>query len=193
MVFDLTQKILKPLRLQGGKPPRTVGEVRKLLGFLSYYHTYIQDFSEISKPMYELLQTKNIYTVLPHPRQKKKKGTQLTSRTPIQWEEEHQRVLERLINMLSNPPVLTYPDFDLPFVLHTDPSEQGLGAVLYQRQGGKLRVIAYGSRTLAPAEQNYHFHSGKLEFLALKWAICEKFCDYLFYAPTSWYTQITTL
>lgn len=133
--------------------------------------------------MYELLQIKNVSTGQPQPKQKKGKGTQLTSRTPIQWADEHQRALERLIDMLSNPPVLTYPDFDLPFVLHTDASEQGLGAVLYQRQGGKLRVIAYGSRTLTPAEQNYHFHSGKLEFLALKWAICEKFRNYLFYTP----------
>ncbi|KAJ7992650.1 hypothetical protein DPEC_G00280880 [Dallia pectoralis] len=81
------------------------------------------------------------------------------------------------------PPVLAYPDFNLPFTLHTDASDQGLGAVLYQRQNGKLRVIGYGSRTLTPAERNYHLHSGKLEFLALKWAVCEKFRDYLYYAP----------
>ncbi len=48
----------------------------------------------------------------------------------------------------------------------------------------KLRVIAYGSRTLTAAERNYHLHSGKLEFLALKWSITEKFRDYLYYAPT---------
>ncbi|KAI3351512.1 hypothetical protein L3Q82_020357 [Scortum barcoo] len=58
------------------------------------------------------------------------------------------------------------------------------GPVLYQQQGNKLRVIAYGSRALTPAEKNYHLHSGKLEFLALKWAICDKFRDYLYYAPT---------
>lgn len=86
--------------------------------------------------------------------------------------------------MLSSPPILAYPNFDLPFVLHTDASAEGLGAVLYQRQQGKLRVIAYGSRTLSPAEKRYHMHSGKLEFLALKWAVCEKFHDYLFYAPS---------
>ncbi|CAI5636989.1 unnamed protein product [Oreochromis niloticus] len=96
---------------------------------------------------------------------------------------EHQRALEQLVDMLVHPPVLAYPDFDQPFVLHTDASEQGLGAVLYQQQGRKLRVIGYGSRTLSPAERNYHLHSGKLEFLALKWAVCEKFRDDLFYAP----------
>ncbi len=63
-------------------------------------------------------------------------------------------------------------------------SAQGLGAVLYQKQSEKLCVIAYGSRTLSAAEKNYHLHSGKLEFLALKWSITEKFRDYLYYAPT---------
>lgn len=45
-----------------------------------------------------------------------------------------------------------------------------------------MRVIGFASRTLTPAERKYHFHSGKLEFLALKWAVTEQFRDYLFYA-----------
>lgn len=72
---------------------------------------------------------------------------------------------------MAHPPVLAYLDFDTSFVLHTDASEQGLGAVLYQQQCGKLWVIGYGSRTLTPAERNYHLHNGKLEFLALKWTV----------------------
>lgn len=163
------------------KRPTTVGEVRQLLGFLSYYRMYIQDFSRIAKPLYELLQVKG------HPdgaqrKREKSKGAQLPSKTPIQWTDGHQIVLEQLIDILSHPPVLSYPDFELPFVIHTDASQHGLGAVLYQRQSGKLKVIAYGSRTLTPAEKNYNLHSGKLEFLALKWSVCEKFRDYLFYA-----------
>ena len=60
---------------------------------------------------------------------------------------------------------------------------EGLGTVLYQPdEAGKLHVVAYGSRTLTPAERNYHLRSGKFEFLALKWAITEKFRDYLYYA-----------
>lgn len=78
---------------------------------------------------------------------------------------------------------MAYPNYTLPFTLHTDASEQGLGAALYQKQGSKLRVIAYGSRTLTAAERNYHLHSTKLEFLALKWAVTKQFRDYLYYAP----------
>jgi len=49
-------------------------------------------------------------------------------------QKEHQATLERLVDMLTSPPMLAYPDFNLPFILHTDASEEGLGAVLYQQQ-----------------------------------------------------------
>lgn len=77
---------------------------------------------------------------------------------------------------------MAFPDFAKPFFLHTDASHEGLGALLYQEQDGNLKVLGYASRTLTPAEKNYHLHAGKLEFLALKWAVTEKFRDYLYYA-----------
>ena len=95
----------------------------------------------------------------------------------------HQDILKGLIHHLLNPPLMAYPDFTKSFVLHTDASELGLGAVLYQRQEGHLRVIAYASRALTTAEKNYKLHAGKLEFLALKWAICDHFRDYVYYSP----------
>lgn len=93
-------------------------------------------------------------------------------------------LIDRLIDCLTSAPVMVYPDFEKPFVLHTDASKDGLGAVLYQYQNDVLHVTAYSSRTLSPAERNYHLHSGKLEFLALKWAVCDQFRDYLYYAPS---------
>ena len=57
-----------------------------------------------------------------------------------------------------------------------------LGAVLYQEQNGQMKVISYASCTINPAERKYNLHSGKLECLALKWAITETFRDYLYYA-----------
>ena len=77
---------------------------------------------------------------------------------------------------------MAYPDYQLPFILYTDSSSEGLGAVLYQKQEGKLRVIAYASRSVSKTEANYPAH--KLEFLALKWAVCEKFHEYLYSAKT---------
>lgn len=87
------------------------------------------------------------------------------------------------MDCLVTPPVLSYPDFNKPFALYTDASKDGVGAALYQEKDGHLRPIGFGSRTLTPAERNYHLHSGKLEFLPLKWAICEHFRDYLYFAP----------
>lgn len=63
--------------------------------------------------------------------------------------------------MLTQPPVLAYPDFTRPFILHKDALQNGLGAVLYQNQDNEMRVIGYGSHTLTPAEQNYHLHCGQ--------------------------------
>ena len=57
--------------------------------------------------------------------------------------------------------------------------------MFYQYQDDILRVVAYGSRNLTPAEKNYHLHSRKFESLALKWAISDQFRDYLYYAPSS--------
>ena len=80
--------------------------------------------------------------------------------------------------MCCQAPILAYPDYKLPFVLHTDSSLEGLGAVLYQIQNGVKRVIAYASRSLNKSEMNYPVQ--KLEFLALKWAVTDKFHDYLY-------------
>ncbi len=157
--------------------PKTVGDVRKLLGLLGYFRRYIKDFARIARPLFQLLNAPKT----PDRKTTNNRG-QLSSKTPISWDSSHQSALESLITYLTTPPILAYPDYTKPFVLHTDASEQGLGAVLYQKQDGVMRVIGYGSRTLNKAERNYHLHSGKLEFLALKWAICEHFRDYLYYA-----------
>lgn len=172
------------------REPKNVGEVRALLGFLGYYRPFIQDFSRLARPLFKLIEgpsePSSADNSLKSTKTKPKvsKSGQLQSKVPVQWTSEQSAVVSHLVDMLTSPPILAYPDCDLPFILHTDASNEGLGAVLYQQQADKLRVIAFGSRSLTPAEKNYHLHSGKLEFLALKWAICDKFRDYLYYAPT---------
>ena len=155
-------------------PPTNIGQVRTLLGFLGYYRTYVKDFSKKLKPVYDLLQVQT---------EQKGNKIQLDSRRKIQWTQEHQLVIEELVEYLKSPEVIAYPNFNLPFTIHCDASQLGLGAVLYQEQEGKMRVISFASRTLTPAEKNYHLHSGKLEFLALKWCITEKFSEYLICGP----------
>ena len=72
---------------------------------------------------------------------------------------------------------MAYPDYNKPYIVHTDESKDGLGAVLYQKQEEAIRVIAYASRSLTSAETNYHLHAGKLEFLA-QLVITDQFRDY---------------
>ena len=167
------------------KKPRTVGEVRQLIGFLSYYRRYIPNFACLAKPLYGLLNTPKPESTPKHTvrRASDKRNGQLPPATPITWTKTHQQSLRELIGYLTNPPIMPYPDYEKPFIVHTDACNDGLGAGLYQRQDGKIRVIAYASRTLTPAEKNYNLHAGKLEFLALKWAVSDQFRDYLYYAP----------
>ena len=83
--------------------------------------------------------------------------------------------------------MLDYADFKAPFILHTDASGEGLGAVLYQVQEGRQRVIVFASRSLSKSEKNYPVH--KLEFLALKWAITDKFHEYMYGSQFQVYTD----
>ncbi|XP_061896494.1 uncharacterized protein LOC133645661 [Entelurus aequoreus] len=112
-------KDLEAVQALAQKTPQTVGDVRQLMAFLSYYRTYVQDFSRIAKPLYDLLQVR-IDNQQPHAPHGKNKSAQQSSQTPVNWCEDHQRVLESLIDMLTKPPVLAYPDFDSPFVLHPE-------------------------------------------------------------------------
>ena len=66
----------------------------------------------------------------------------------IEWTEAADSAFEHLKKLCTSTPILAYPDYQLPFVLHTDSSSEGSGAVLYQGQEGKLRVIAYAGRQL---------------------------------------------
>ena len=91
-------------------------------------------------------------------------------------------VFETLKKKCMTAPVLAFADLEKPFVLETDASGIGLGAVLLQEQeDGKLHPVAYASRALHGSQKNYH--SSKLEFLTLKWAITEQFREYLMYKP----------
>lgn len=76
--------------------------------------------------------------------------------------------------------MLAYADFSRPFILEIDASHSGLGTILSQETDDGVRPVAYASRGLRPAERNMdNYSSMKLEFLALNWAMGEKFREYL--------------
>ena len=156
--------------IQNWPVSNSIREVRRFLGFAGYYRRFIKGFASIVRPLNDLLVGQ-----VTNPKARKKKPPK---RAPFKWTSVQQESFETIIDRLSNPPVLAYADYSLPFKGHTDASVNGLGAVLYQNQDNKERVIAYASRSLKPSERNYPAH--KLEFLALKWEVCEKFHDYLY-------------
>ena len=154
--------------------PSTVQQLRSFLGFVGYYRRFVQDFAKIAAPLNRLLQ-----------------GGRTTSKnTPVVWSTTCEQAFRQLKSALVSSPILAYADFTLPFRLYTDASLDGLGAVLSQVQDGKERVIAYASRSLHPTERNdQNYSSFKLEFLALKWAMTEKFKDYLWGATVEVFTD----
>lgn len=148
--------------------PTTIQELRSFLGFAGYYRRFVEGYAKIAKPLNDLL--------VGHCTNRKSKRKRRPE--PFTWGPLQQQAFENLIHKLTTPPVLGYADYKLPFILNIDASGDGLGAVLYQLQDGKERVIAYASRGLRSSEKNYPAH--KLEFLCLKWSVCDKFHDYLY-------------
>ena len=150
--------------------PDNVKALRSFLGFTGYYRRFIKDYAKIVKPLNDLL--------VGHPTQKPVSKRKKKTSVPWEWGEAQQCAFNTLKEKLSSLPVLAYADFSKPFVLHTDASSEGLGAILYQIQDGQEKVIAYASRGLRNSEKHYPAH--KLEFLCLKWSVTEKFHDYLY-------------
>ena len=102
-----------------------------------------------------------------------------------QWDDAQRIAFNTLKEKLSAPPILAYADFSKSFILQTDASTDGFGAVLYQEQEGLERVFADASRGLRNSEKHYPAH--KLEFLCLKWTVTDKFHDYLYGNPFTVY------
>ena len=160
--------------------PTNRKELKCFLGFAGYYRRFVEGYSKIAKPLNAL----TAGYVAPRKRgkiyKKDKAKTSISPTLPFgnEWTEECDVAFRTLIDKLTSAPVLAFANPNLPYVLHTDASRDGLGAALYQEHDGKMRVVAYASRGLSRSEQNYPAH--KQEYLALKWAICEKFHDYLY-------------
>ena len=143
--------------------PETYTKVRAFCGLLGHYRCFIKNFARLAHALYDLL------------------GDEIKM-GPVMLTREAKVVVWELKEKISSAPVLVFPDFDKPFLLETDVSKEGLGAVLSQKQDdGCYHPVAFGSRTLMPSEQNYH--SSKLEFLVLKWSVTKHFKEYLAYMP----------
>ena len=143
-------------------PPGTYTKVKSFVGLVGHYRHFIKGFAHIAAPLYDLTSGEN----------KDKKSEHLD------LPPEAREAFDCLKAACLQAPILAFPDFDKPFLLETDASGKGLGAVLSQKQSdGRYHPIAYASCIMNETEQRYH--SNKQEFLALNWAVTEQFHEYL--------------
>ena len=150
--------------------PISAKELLSFLGFVGYYRRFIRNFSQIARPLYE------VTTGVPSKRNK------IKICPGFRWGPEQEDAFKKLKDLVTSAPVLAFANFNKPFILHTDASAESLGACLYQQQDDNTeRPIAFASRGLSPSERNYPAY--KLEFLSLKWAVTDKFHDYLYGVP----------
>ena len=132
-------------------PPDTYTKVKSFVGLVGHYRHFIKGFANIAALLYDLTSGEN----------KDKKSEHLD------LPQEAREAFDRLKAACLQAPILAFPDFGIPFLLETDASGKGLGAVLLQKQSdGQYHPIAYASHIMTDTEQRYH--SNKQEFLALK-------------------------
>lgn len=115
------------------KKPDKVDDVRAFLGLVNFYRPFIKNIAVMQQPLTNLLRDNQKW----------------------QWTEIEQKSFDDIKKALTASPVLGLPDYTKPFILTTDASDQGIGAILSQKQEGKERVISYFSRPLNKAEKNY--------------------------------------
>ena len=145
--------------------PTSVKAVRQFLGLASYYRRFVPNFARVANSLYGLTRQD----------------------VPFHWTQACQQSFERLKDLLTTPPVLAYPDFTKQFVLHTDASGEGVGAVLEQKQDdGELHPIAYASRSINRHEKRYGVT--ELEALGVVWAV-KHFRSYLVGQKCTVYTD----
>ena len=167
LAHHVSQKGVLPLKknlesIAQCPPPDTYTKVKSFVGLVGHYRHFIKGFAKIAAPLYDLTSGDN-----------KDKKSEHVDLSP-----EAHEAFNCLKAACLQVPILTFPDFNKPFLLETDASGRGLGAVLSQKQAdGQYHLIAYASCVMNETEQRYR--SNKQEFLALKLAVTEQFHEYL--------------
>lgn len=149
-------------------PPTNEKGIRSFLGHAGFYRRFIKDFSKIAKPLTNLL----------------------VKDTPFQFNDDCLNAFDTLKQKLTTAPIVTAPDWSLPFEIMCDASDIAVGAVLGQRKDKLLHVIYYASHVLNPAQLNYA--TTEKELLAVVYAF-DKFRSYLLGSKVIIYTDHAAL
>lgn len=127
--------------------PKNAKSIKQFLGLSGYYRKFIKDYSKKSKPLTQLLKKDEIW----------------------KWGPEQEKAFVTLKEELCKEPILAFPDFSKQFMLTTDASGFAIGGILSQERNKKEHPVAYASRTLNKAEQNYS--TIEKELLAIVWCV----------------------
>ncbi len=170
-IDDITEQDL----MEDGSDIPSQTKLRSFLGMVVFYQQYIEGCSRIGRPLFALTSGMR----KPRHAKGKKRTTAGRKLTSLDWTQECRDAFNALKQALLGRVVLAHPNFDKPFLLSVDASSNGLGAVLSQVAEGEevARPIAFASKSLNYAQSKYPAH--RLEFFALKWAVCEKFSHWL--------------
>ncbi|XP_076436546.1 uncharacterized protein LOC143276045 [Babylonia areolata] len=147
----------KMQKIREAPRPETKKEVRSFLGLVGYYRKFIPRFADIALPLTNLM-----------------KGGEPRK---VRWTDKCQEAFDALKDKLCSAPVCRLPVANKPFVLQTDASETGVGAILLQVHDGEMHPVACASKKLLLAEKNYPII--EKECLALVWGV-NKFARYLY-------------
>ena len=145
-------------KILNATPPRTHKQLRAFLGLANFYRKYVPSFAIIAAPLTD--------------------ATRKGSPNEIPWNEATERAFQELKKRISSPPILRLPDVSQPFILQTDASHLGVGAVLLQEDtAGEKRPIAFANRKMLPRKSRHS--TIERECLAITWAV-KKFQEYLY-------------
>ena len=147
----------KMKKIREAPRPTTKTQVKSFLGLAGYYRRFVPNFAQISVPLTDT--------------------TRKNKPNIIEWSEACEQAFSTLKDRLCNAPVCVLPDYDKEFILQTDASEYGLGAILCQDQGHGLQPIACASKKLTGAATRYS--TIEKECMAIIYGV-QKFEPYLY-------------
>lgn len=134
-------------KIRNWPAPQNPTEVRAFVGLCSYYRRFVRDFAQRAAPLHRLT----------------------CKQVPSLWTAECESAFTYLKGVLSAAPVVTMPDFNVPFKVYTDAPMGAVGAVLAQDQDGLERVVAYANQSLSSTERRWSTFDKEL--WAIVWAV----------------------
>src|SRR6202161_2397273 len=122
--------------------PSNKKEVQSFLGFINFYRRFIEGFSHIAWPLYDLTKADSAF----------------------QWSSEEKSAFDMLRDRITSAPILSLPDNSRPYCVEADSSDFATGAVLSQEnpEDGKWHPVAFLSKSLSPVERNYEIHDKEM-------------------------------